>query len=63
LLQEVSEGEKYLYKVRHKANEKNIQIKTENITSIQGAQLSNSFILLMILNEAKEPLTLLRYLN
>jgi hypothetical protein len=24
---------------------------------IQGAQLSNSFILLMVLNEAKEPLT------
>jgi hypothetical protein len=29
----------------------------KNYEMIQGAQLSNSFILLMILNEAKEPLT------
>jgi hypothetical protein len=29
----------------------------KNYEMIQGAQLSNSFILLMVLNEAKEPLT------
>ena len=29
----------------------------KNYEMIQGAQLSNSFILLMALNEAKEPLT------
>ena len=33
----------------------------KNYEMIQGARLSNSFILLMVLNEAKEPL--LRYLN
>jgi hypothetical protein len=29
----------------------------KNYEMIQGTQLSNSFILLMVLNEAKEPLT------
>ena len=29
----------------------------KNYEMIQGAQLSNSFILLMVLNEAKQPLT------
>ena len=30
---------------------------TKNYTMIEGAQLSNSFLILMILNEIKEPLT------
>ena len=34
-----------------------IWIRIKNYEMIEGAQLSNSFILLMILNEAKGPLT------
>ena len=52
-----------------KKNQKEVSASTsklwtsivKNYEMIQGAQLSNSFILLMVLNEAKEPL--LRYLN
>ena len=48
-----------------KKNLKEISASTSKVWSsivkkyemIQGAQLSNSFILLMVLNEAKEPLT------
>ena len=48
-----------------KKNQKEVSASTSKIWSsivknyemIQGAQLSNSFILLMVLNEAKEPLT------
>src|SRR5215469_10846176 len=48
-----------------KKNQKEISASTSKLWSsivknyemIQGAQLSNSFILLMVLNEAKEPLT------
>ena len=48
-----------------KKNQKEISASTSELWSsivknyemIQGAQLSNSFILLMVLNEAKEPLT------
>jgi hypothetical protein len=48
-----------------KKNQKEISASTSKLWSsivknyemIQGAQLSNSFILLMVLNEAEEPLT------
>ena len=48
-----------------KKNQKDVSASTSKLWSsivknyemIQGAQLSNSFILLMVLNEAKEPLT------
>ena len=48
-----------------KKNQKEVSASTSKLWSsivknyemIQGAQLSNSFILLMVLNEAKEPLT------
>lgn len=46
-----------------KRNQKEISVSklwnaiVKDYEMIQGAQLSNSFILLMILNEAKEPLT------
>ena len=48
-----------------KKNQKEVSTSTSKLWSsivknyemIQGAQLSNSFILLMVLNEAKEPLT------
>ena len=58
-------GDEQTEDIEAKKNQKEISTTTSKLWSsivknyemIQGAQLSNSFILLMVLSEAKEPLT------